>query len=288
MSFDSRAGPSSGAAWQDQRAVPNVKNSPGPNRTETAYSILKGRLFDGTYVPGYRIVINQLVRETGISAIPWREAIRQLEAEGWLETTRHVGPSVATFDAGVYEKSVQVLARLEGYVTAVASRRLAAEDLVAMRKINRKMEAALADFDPISLSSLNREFHFILYDNCGDEHLGRLISNEWNRVDLIRRGALRSIPERARDVVREHEALLDLVEAEAPPDEIEAVAAGPPPQHPQGPVGPLPRLTLSTPPLSPVAKAASSALPQSHLKDPIFKSHMFLYILRNDRGATSP
>jgi DNA-binding GntR family transcriptional regulator len=205
--------------------VPDDQKTSGPNRTEAAYSILKERLFDGTYVPGYRIVINQLVRETGISAIPWREAIRQLEAEGWLETIRHVGPRVATFDADVYEKSVQVLARLEGYVTAVASGRLTAADLATAREINTKMEAALTDFDPISLSTLNREFHFIFYDNCGEEHLNRLIRNEWNRVDLIRRGALRSIPERARDVVREHEALLDLVEADAPLEQIEAAAA---------------------------------------------------------------
>jgi DNA-binding GntR family transcriptional regulator len=196
-----------------------------PNRTEAAYSILKERLFDGTYVPGYRIVINQLVRETGISAIPWREAIRRLVAEGWLETIRNVGPRVATFDADVYDQSVQVLARLEGYVTAVASGLLAAGDLATAREINTKMEAALADFDPISLSTLNREFHFIFYDKSGDEHLSRLIRNEWNRVDLIRRGALRSIPERARDVVREHEALLDLIEGDAPLEQIEEAAA---------------------------------------------------------------
>jgi DNA-binding GntR family transcriptional regulator len=203
----------------------SVEKGLAPSKSEAAYSLLKGRLLDGTYVPGYRIVINQLVRETGISAIPWREAIRQLEAEGWLETIRHVGPRVATFDADVYEKSVQVLARLEGYVTAVASRRLTTEDLSTAREINTKMEAALADFDPISLSSLNREFHFIFYDSCGDEHLNRLIRNEWNRVDLIRRGALRSIPERARDVVREHETLLELVEDDASLEQIEEVAA---------------------------------------------------------------
>jgi DNA-binding GntR family transcriptional regulator len=197
---------------------------PAPSKSEAAYSLLKGRLLDGTYVPGYRIVINQLVRETGISAIPWREAIRQLEAEGWLEMIRNVGARVASFDTQAYEHTVQVLARLEGYATAAAADRLDPEALSRARQINADMIRALEDFDPIRFSSLNRDFHFVFYENCGDDHLFRLISNEWNRLDLIRRTVFSSVPQRGRDSVREHEALLELLEAHAPFEEIERVA----------------------------------------------------------------
>jgi DNA-binding GntR family transcriptional regulator len=195
-----------------------------PSKSEAAYSLLKGRLLDGTYVPGYRIVINQLVRETGISAIPWREAIRQLEAEGWLEMIRNVGARVATFDTEAYEHTVQVLARLEGYATAAAADRLDDKSLALARQINADMITALEDFDPIRFGQLNREFHFVFYENCGDEHLCRLISNEWHRLDLIRRTVFSSVPERGRDSVQEHEALLDLLEAHESFDEIERVA----------------------------------------------------------------
>jgi DNA-binding GntR family transcriptional regulator len=197
---------------------------PTPSKSEAAYSLLKGRLLDGTYVPGYRIVINQLVRETGISAIPWREAIRKLEAEGWLQMIRNVGARVATFDTQTYEHTVQVLARLEGYATAAAADRLAPEALARAREINTEMVRALEDFDPIRFSQLNREFHFVFYDSCGDDHLYGLISNEWNRLDLIRRTVFSSVPQRGRDSVLEHDALLDLLEADASFYEIERVA----------------------------------------------------------------
>jgi DNA-binding GntR family transcriptional regulator len=182
------------------------------SKADMAYAMLKQRLLDQTYVAGYRLVINQLVRETGISTIPWREAIRRLEAEGWLEIVRNVGARVATFDTETYEHTLEVLARLEGYATAAASSRLTAADLTRAHKINKDMIRALEDFDPVRFSALNREFHFIFYDRAGDTHLCGLISNEWHRLDLIRRTVFSSVPGRARNSVREHEALLELLE----------------------------------------------------------------------------
>jgi DNA-binding GntR family transcriptional regulator len=194
------------------------------SKADLAYSILKQRLLDQTYVAGYRLVINQLVRETGISTIPWREAIRRLEAEGWLEIVRNVGARVATFDTETYEHTLEVLARLEGYATAAASTRLEKSDLVAARKMNKDMVRALEDFDPIRFSAINREFHFVFYERSGDTHLCRLISNEWHRLDLIRRTAFSSVPGRARQSVQEHETMLEMLERQDSFDAIESFA----------------------------------------------------------------
>jgi DNA-binding GntR family transcriptional regulator len=175
-------------------------------------------------VPGYRVVIADVVGETGISTIPVREAMRRLEAEGFLEFVPNIGARVASFDPEAYEQSVQVIARLEGYVTALAAPRLTPAQLAAAREVNEEMRVAVERFDPLGLDELNRMFHFTFYDNCGDSHLVNLISTEWFRLDFIRRGALRSIPQRARNVVEEHEALLGLVERGAPAAEIESAA----------------------------------------------------------------
>lgn len=193
-------------------------------KTDAAYALLKGRILDHTYVPGYRIVVDQLARETRISAVPWREAIRRLEAEGWLEIVRNVGARVATFDTDAYAQTLEVLARLEGYATAIAQPRLTAAEIAAARAINDQMLEALEGFDPARFSALNREFHFVFYDHCGDAHLCALITNEWHRLDLIRRTVFSSVPGRARESVTEHESLLVLLETDAPSAEIEHVA----------------------------------------------------------------
>lgn len=192
------------------------------SKTDVAYELLKQRLLDHTYVAGYRLVISELVRETGISTIPWREAIRRLEAEGWLEIVRNVGARVATFDAASFENTVEVLARLEGYTTALAAPHMTAADFAAARTINEDAKRALEDFDPARVSELNRDFHFIFYERSGDAHLCKLISNEWHRLAAMGRQAVAG---RARSAVKEHDQLLRLAEKKRPFDAIDAFAA---------------------------------------------------------------
>jgi len=184
------------------------------SKADIAYAMLKERITDGMYGPGYRVVIDQLARETGISPSPWREAIRRLEAEGWLEFVPKVGARVTTFNTDAYAQTVQVLARLEGYATALAQPHLTPEIIQAARELNRNMTRALDDFDPVRFTKLNRGFHCIIVEHCGDAHLYSLITAEWSRLDMIRRAAFSYVPGRARASVAEHDALLNLLVAD--------------------------------------------------------------------------
>ncbi|GAA2576539.1 GntR family transcriptional regulator [Winogradskya consettensis] len=194
------------------------------NRTDFCYALLKGRILDGTYGPGHRLVLDQLGRETKISTIPWRESMRRLEAEGWVEIIPNVGARVATFDAGEWARTMRLLARLEGLATALAATELTAAELADARRMNTEMTEALADFDPMRLSKLNRQFHTLIFHRAPDRHLIDLLDNEWSRLDVIRRSAFTHAPGRAVESVTEHAALLDLIEAGADFDLIETAA----------------------------------------------------------------
>jgi DNA-binding GntR family transcriptional regulator len=194
------------------------------SKADIAYSWLRERIIEGVYGPGYRVVIDQLVRETGISSIPWREAIRRLEAEGWMEVVPQVGARITTFDTNAYAQTMQVLARLEGYATALALPNVTPDTVQAAFEVNQNMARALEDFDPVRFTQLNREFHFILYEHCGDAHLYSLITNEWSRLDVIRRASFALVPGRARASVVEHEALLNLLSDGRNFDAVEAAA----------------------------------------------------------------
>jgi DNA-binding GntR family transcriptional regulator len=193
-------------------------------RTDVCYTLLKGRILEGAYGPGHRLVIDQLGRETNISTIPWREALRRLEAEGWVEILPNVGARVATFDAGEWARTMRLLARLEGLATALASEEMTADDLAEARRVNREMSGALADFDPMRFSQLNRQFHTMIFHRAPDKHLIALLDTEWARLDFIRRSAFTHAPGRAVESVAEHEALLDLIEARSGADAIETAA----------------------------------------------------------------
>lgn len=193
-------------------------------RTDESYALLKGRILDGTYGPGHRLVIDQLGRESNISTIPWRESMRRLEAEGWVEIIPNVGARVATFDAGEWARTMRLLARLEGLATALAAPSLSDEDLADARRMNRDMAEALADFDPMRFSQLNKQFHTAICHHSADQHLNALLDTEWARLDLIRRSAFTHAPGRAVQSVAEHDQLLDLLERRADPAEIETAA----------------------------------------------------------------
>lgn len=179
---------------------------------------------DGTYGPGHRLVIDQLVREHNISSVPWRESLRRLEAEGWVEIVPNVGALVRTFDTDAWQRGLSLVARLGGYATALSAPNLTADDLATAHTLNRQMGEALRSFDPARFGRLNREFHQLLASRSGDERLMSMVSNEWARLELIRKSAFWYAPGRAQAALAEHEGILELIEGGASPDAIEAAA----------------------------------------------------------------
>src|SRR5207245_8580145 len=121
----------------------SVSQTSKKNKHEQAYSIIRERIFNGTYVAGYRLVIDRLARELGISPVPIREAIRRLEAEGWVEYRPNAGAQVASADASKYEEDMTVLALLEGYATALASKYLDGESVKCLRELNVSIQHSL-------------------------------------------------------------------------------------------------------------------------------------------------
>ncbi len=117
---------------------------------------------------------------------------------GWVDIIQHVGAAVRTFDAHAFERTIRLLARLEGLATALSAPHLTADDLAEARSLNTQMSAALSNLDTNLFGSLNRRFHELLCSRCDDEHLNDLVANEWARLDFIRRSAYWYAPPAAR------------------------------------------------------------------------------------------
>lgn len=194
------------------------------SKAQRAYTILKKGIMDGTYGPGYRLVIDQLVREHDISSGPWRESLRQLETEGWVEFVPNAGAMVKTFDTGAWKRTIRLLSRLEGLATSLSAPSLTADDIARGRVLNQQMADAISDLDTATFGALNRQFHELLCSRCDDERLIRLVEAEWTRMDIIRRSAFWYAPGRAMASLSEHDMLLDLIEGGADADMIESAA----------------------------------------------------------------
>ncbi|KAE8765830.1 GntR family transcriptional regulator [Georgenia thermotolerans] len=196
------------------------------SKSQQAYHWLKERISSHEFTPGYRLVLATIAAELGMSVVPVREAIRQLEAEGLVTFTRNVGAQVSMIDNGQYRHSMEALAILEGAATALAAPGLTADDVRRAREINALMIDTLDHFDPRAFTTLNQKFHSILFAPCGNPRMLELVNAEWARLGHLRDSTFSFVPGRAQESVREHERILQLIEAGAPPAEIERAARG--------------------------------------------------------------
>ncbi|MGH8987167.1 MAG: GntR family transcriptional regulator, partial [Acidimicrobiales bacterium] len=181
------------------------------SKVQFAYESIKERVLDGTYGPGVRLVLDQLARDLSVSAVPVREAVRRLEAEGWVVFTQNVGAQVASIDFDQYQSAMEALALIEGYATAQSAPYLDERALAHAGAVNDRLRASLEAFDPLGFTQLNHEFHVVLCNRCPNLHLHALLEREWQRMDLLRRSTFSQVPGRAQASVEEHAVLLQLI-----------------------------------------------------------------------------
>jgi DNA-binding GntR family transcriptional regulator len=200
-------------------------DTPKPmTKQELAYREIRERILNGTYGPGFRIVIDSLAEELGVSALPVREGIRRLEAEGLIVYRPNAGAQVAPADPGAFEEELIVLAALEGYATALAAPHLGAEEIRRLTEITDSMVVAMEELDTLRFGKLNHEFHNLINKRCPNATLLDVLRDLARRLDAKRRTVFVNIPYRGKTSVAEHRQLIELLSKRAPADEIEAVA----------------------------------------------------------------
>jgi DNA-binding GntR family transcriptional regulator len=190
------------------------------NKQERTYEILRDRIHTGVYAPMARLNIDALARELGVSPIPVREALRRLEAQGWVQFRPNAGAIVSPVDDTSWEQAMVALAILEGAATAEAQRHLRASDFTRLRKIAADMES---QHDPVRFGKLNRRLHEAIVARCGNAWLTDLLRQTHDRLDRVRSTMFTYLPERTAEAVREHARLIELLEG-GDPAEVERYA----------------------------------------------------------------
>jgi DNA-binding GntR family transcriptional regulator len=195
-----------------------------PTKQQQVYEALRERILSGAYGPGYRIVIDQVAVEFSVSALPVREAIRRLEAEGLIVYRPNAGAQVAPAEPELFEHTMTALALLEGYATALAAPLLTPDDLVALEQRTDDMVTAMEGMDSLAFGRHNRAFHQVIYDRCPNPTLVSMLRDVDRRLDAIRTTVFVHIPYRGASSVTEHRELIELLRSGASAKRIETVA----------------------------------------------------------------
>jgi DNA-binding GntR family transcriptional regulator len=194
-------------------------------KQERTYARLRDRILTGVYAPGQKLTIKTIAQEMQTSPMPVREAIRRLEAEGWVVYQRYQGATVTPVATRSGADALTTLALLEGYATALGAPHLVDADFEQLRRLNEEMRASLAQMDALRTFDANRRFHRTIYSRCPNEYMQSHVDIAWERwewLNVLPRAVFGYIPARGLASIEEHEELVTMIQADGDPADIEA------------------------------------------------------------------
>lgn len=137
----------------------------------------------GQYPPGSRIVETRVARELGISQAPVREALRDLEALGVVESTAFHGARVRRPGKAELLEAYGVRAELESLGARLALPRLQEADFAELQEYLDALQAAATTGDAREEARVDARFHSRLIEIAGNRTLERV----WRYLEPVSR-----------------------------------------------------------------------------------------------------
>jgi DNA-binding GntR family transcriptional regulator len=140
-------------------------------------------ILDGRYPPGARIVETRVARELGTSQAPVREALRDLEALGVIETTAFRGARVRRPSARELLEAYAVRSELEALGARLALPAVSDVDLDQLAGRIREMRRAARAGDLHAEAAADAAFHGRIIELAGNATLERV----WRHLEPFSR-----------------------------------------------------------------------------------------------------
>jgi DNA-binding GntR family transcriptional regulator len=174
---------------------------------------LRTRIIDARYRPGERLTEDRLAADFGVSRNPVREALRVVEAEGFIELQPRRGAVVATPDEHAMRDMFATRAALEPLGARIAAERATAQELAALRRLLDDARDATNEGDFVRVAELNSALHHAVMQMSGNRWLVQFSTAMYRHVHWVfRLGA----PARATHSWEEHVRLVEALEAHDP------------------------------------------------------------------------
>lgn len=159
------------------------------SKKEFVYETLREQILGGDLESKFRLVIDDLSADLGVSPILIREALQQLQSEGLVTIEPYVGARVAAMRK---ESIAEVFVQLEAKETISgreACIRLSEEDLEQIESLLHQMDASLHDAE--SWCVQNGELHQLICTKANQPLVGAVmpqIMDRWNRLGRLYMG----------------------------------------------------------------------------------------------------
>lgn len=157
-----------------------------PSVPETVLLYLRRLLVTGELAPGAKIPVDAVAKRCGVSPVPVREALKQLQNEGVVVNEPRRGYWVAKHSSEEFAEIQDITTLLEREAIRLGATHLTDEDIERMDAFRIEMEQALALGDLWTTNVAHREMHFVPYRASGKKRLVREIERLWEHTDHYR------------------------------------------------------------------------------------------------------
>ncbi|CDI12347.1 GntR family transcriptional regulator [Agrobacterium salinitolerans] len=132
-------------------------------KEEFVADFLREGIISGRFARGSKLKQAELAQLIGTSITPVREAIKLLEAEGFVLGDSHRGAIVAPFDMDATEEIVDLRVTLESKLALAAMKRLTPQTMEDLRNLQGQIEEAASRGDREAVRVINYRFHEAIY-----------------------------------------------------------------------------------------------------------------------------
>ena len=144
---------------------------------------LREAILMGEFKMGERLIQEEWAEKLGVSRMPIREALRQLEVEGLVRLEPRRGAIVTPISIDDIEEIYQLRALLEGEAVERSLPYLDADDVIELENLYEQMEKLNADEHNVAkYTERNAEFHRILRAGCPWRRMHSMIDTLWKGI----------------------------------------------------------------------------------------------------------
>ncbi|HUU05513.1 MAG TPA: GntR family transcriptional regulator [Patescibacteria group bacterium] len=179
---------------------------------EQVYEYLRQQFQQHRLQPGAVINMDATSKKLGISKTPLRDALIQLEMEGFVTISPRRGIFVNALPLAEIREFYQVIGALESSALQAAFSRLGESGIRKMDQLNRQMQKAIDHDDFDLFYKKNLLFHDSFIELSGNKTLMRIIGNLKKRLyDFPQQRQW--IKEWEESSIREHQEIVDFLAA---------------------------------------------------------------------------
>jgi len=165
----------------------------------------------GVIAPGQKLEEKAIAEQFKVSRTPVRDAFRQLEGTGLIESKAHRGATVIDLNTEQLADIFEALGEIEALCAKLSAQRMSSLERKRLENLHKLSKAPNDAKDESTYSDLNEQIHKAIHDGSQNETLRALSADLWQRLAPFRRAIFFERDDRMARSRDEHDEVIEAI-----------------------------------------------------------------------------